>query len=381
MISAGLGRYGPFVLHDGTYANLESIEDVFSIGLNRAVSVIAEKVSKGRGARNGGTPAALKELGEHPDGGKITVRDGKYGPYVNHEKINATLPKGKDPMSVTLEDAVALIAEKAAKGGGGRKPFRKDGRRQDAALQRRSRLPKRLPRRKRPEALARRISGTGSSRAGKTAGPAKGAPKGDFRPTREDILKYIHENPDRSGKREIAKAFSLKGDDRIWLKDMLRDLQDEGLLNRERKRLTRAGSLPHVSVLEVYSRDADGGLLARPSEWNERFGEPPIVSLRPSRSGPAPGIGDRVLAKTFPSDEAEGPAYTGRVMKVFEKRAEAVLGVLRQADDGTFRIEPVERRQPEMTVSRATISTAPKRAIWSRSSRRRPAATACRADG
>ena len=125
MISAGLGRYGPFVLHDGTYANIESIEDVFSIGLNRAVSVLAEKVSKGRGARNGGTPAALKELGEHPDGGKITVRDGKYGPYVNHEKINATLPKGKDPMSVTLEDAVALIAEKAAKGGGGKRPIRK----------------------------------------------------------------------------------------------------------------------------------------------------------------------------------------------------------------------------------------------------------------
>jgi DNA topoisomerase-1 len=125
MISAGLGRYGPFVLHDGTYANLESIEDVFSIGLNRAVSVIAEKVLKGRGARNGGTPAALKELGDHPDGGKITVRDGKYGPYVNHEKVNATLPKGKDPMSVTLEDAMALIAEKAAKGGGGKKPFRR----------------------------------------------------------------------------------------------------------------------------------------------------------------------------------------------------------------------------------------------------------------
>jgi DNA topoisomerase-1 len=80
---------------------------------------------KGRGARNGGTPAALKELGEHPDGGKITVRDGKYGPYVNHEKINATLPKGKDPMSVTLEDAMALIAEKAAKGGGGKKSFRR----------------------------------------------------------------------------------------------------------------------------------------------------------------------------------------------------------------------------------------------------------------
>ncbi|RWK40037.1 type I DNA topoisomerase [Mesorhizobium sp.] len=127
MISAGLGRYGPFVLHDGTYANLDNIEDVFSIGLNRAVSVIAEKQLKGPSGRNGGTAAALKELGEHPaGGGKIVVRDGKYGPYVNFGKVNATLPKGKDPQSVTIEDAVALIAEKEAKGGnGGRKPFRK----------------------------------------------------------------------------------------------------------------------------------------------------------------------------------------------------------------------------------------------------------------
>ncbi len=124
MISAGLGRYGPFVLHDGTYANVESIEDVFSIGLNRAVTVLAEKQAKGRGAR-GGTPAALKELGEHPDGGgKITVRDGRYGPYVNFGKINATLPKGKDPQTVTVEEALALISEKEAKGGG-KKPARK----------------------------------------------------------------------------------------------------------------------------------------------------------------------------------------------------------------------------------------------------------------
>lgn len=125
MISAGLGRYGPFVLHDGTYANVDSIEDVFSIGLNRAVTVIAEKQLKGKGGRNGGTAAALKELGDHPDGGgKIVVRDGKYGPYVNYGKVNATLPKGKDPQSVTVEDAVALIAEKEAKGGG-KNPFRK----------------------------------------------------------------------------------------------------------------------------------------------------------------------------------------------------------------------------------------------------------------
>jgi DNA topoisomerase-1 len=117
MISTGLGRYGPFVLHDGTYANLESIEDVFSIGLNRAVSVLADKQSKAGAGRGRTAAASLKELGDHPDGGAITVRDGRYGPYVNWGKVNATLPKGKDPQSVTVEEALVLIAERAAKGG------------------------------------------------------------------------------------------------------------------------------------------------------------------------------------------------------------------------------------------------------------------------
>ncbi|MCB1383030.1 MAG: type I DNA topoisomerase [Notoacmeibacter sp.] len=124
MISAGLGRYGPFVLHDGTYANVESIEDVFSIGINRAVSVLAEKAAKG--GRGRGTAAALKELGDHPDGGgKVTVHDGRYGPYVKFGKVNATLPKGKDPQAITLEEAVALVAEKAGKSGGAKKPAAK----------------------------------------------------------------------------------------------------------------------------------------------------------------------------------------------------------------------------------------------------------------
>ncbi|MBN9028382.1 MAG: type I DNA topoisomerase [Rhizobiales bacterium] len=113
MISTGLGRYGPFVLHDGTYANLEGVDEVFTIGLNRAVSVLADKQTKGAGGRGRAAPAALKTLGDHPDGGPITVRDGRYGPYVNWGKVNATLPKGKTPEDVTLEEALALIADKA----------------------------------------------------------------------------------------------------------------------------------------------------------------------------------------------------------------------------------------------------------------------------
>jgi len=113
MITASIGRYGPYVSHDGTFANLESADEVFSVGINRAVAALADKQSKGPG-RGRAAPAALATLGDHPDGGAITVRDGRYGPYVNWGKVNATLPKGKDPASVTFEEALALITEKAA---------------------------------------------------------------------------------------------------------------------------------------------------------------------------------------------------------------------------------------------------------------------------
>ncbi len=200
--------------------------------------------------------------------------------------------------------------------------------------------------------MARRISagrsGGKSSRGSASAEIA--AP--DFRPSREDILRYISENPGASGKRELARAFNLKGGDRIWLKDMLRQLADEGLIEKRGKRLGRPGFLPHVVVLDIFSRDAGGLLLARPAEQHsEGDGPPPLVQLRPSRGGgPAPGVGDRVLARVSPSEDETGPAYTGRVMKLIEKKRATVLGVFRRLQDGTFRIEPVERTQPELVV-------------------------------
>ncbi len=125
-ISAGIGRYGPFVLHDGTYANLENVEEVFTIGINRAVAVLAEKKSRGAGSR--AAASTLKDLGEHPEvGGRITVKNGRYGPYVNHGKINATLPKGMEPEGVTLETALQLIAAKSAKAGSPRRKSTKAG--------------------------------------------------------------------------------------------------------------------------------------------------------------------------------------------------------------------------------------------------------------
>jgi DNA topoisomerase-1 len=115
MIEAGLGRYGPFVKHGRTYANLKEVDDVFNIGMNRAVEELAKKASRGS-ARTASTP--LKELGEHPtDGGPVNVMDGRYGAYVKFGKINATLPKDVKPEDVTIDMAIQLIAEKAAKGG------------------------------------------------------------------------------------------------------------------------------------------------------------------------------------------------------------------------------------------------------------------------
>ncbi|ERL47238.1 Glutamyl-tRNA amidotransferase subunit A Glu-ADT subunit A protein [Candidatus Micropelagos thuwalensis] len=121
-ITADLGRYGPYLKHGKQSASLETIDEIFEIGVNRAVTVIAEKKSKApaRGS------SVIKELGEHPDDGKpVNIMNGRYGPYVKHNKINATIPKDEDPDSVTLERALELIAARAAKAGAGKKKAKK----------------------------------------------------------------------------------------------------------------------------------------------------------------------------------------------------------------------------------------------------------------
>ena len=123
MITSNFGRFGPYVMHQlpddakPTYANLKDPNDVFELGMNRAVELLAEKrANPGRGRSAAAKP--LKELGEHPEsGGAINVMEGRYGPYVKWEKVNATIPKDVEAADVTIEQAVEWIAEKAAKGG------------------------------------------------------------------------------------------------------------------------------------------------------------------------------------------------------------------------------------------------------------------------
>ncbi|HZR62298.1 MAG TPA: type I DNA topoisomerase [Xanthobacteraceae bacterium] len=115
-IRAGIGRFGPYVQHVKTYANLESADDVFTIGLNRAVTLIAEKVARGpRSRRFGADPG--RPLGDHPSkGGPVVAKNGRYGPYVSHAGVNATLPADKTPETVTLDEAVALLDARAERG-------------------------------------------------------------------------------------------------------------------------------------------------------------------------------------------------------------------------------------------------------------------------
>ncbi|MFO1101796.1 MAG: type I DNA topoisomerase [Methylocystis sp.] len=122
-IVAGIGRFGPYVQHGKTYANIGRDDDVLAIGANRAIDLIVQKESGTGGSRFSRGPAEpARALGDHPDGGSVSVKSGRFGPYVNWGKVNATIPKGEDPAALTLEAALALLAAKAAGGGaaGGR---------------------------------------------------------------------------------------------------------------------------------------------------------------------------------------------------------------------------------------------------------------------
>ncbi len=198
--------------------------------------------------------------------------------------------------------------------------------------------------------MARRIpsSGVNVTKAGpKTS--ASGKRRGDL-PEREALLYYLRENPGDTSKRDIAKAFGIKGDDRVILKAMIRELKGEGALKKQGKTLIVPGGLPPVLAMDIFTRDKDGSLVARPLDWDEGQGKAPTVTIKTARnaSGPVPGVGDRVLVRLFGHDDEAG--YTGRVVKKLDKNKGLVLGIFRELANGELRIDPVERRQPELII-------------------------------
>jgi ribonuclease R len=165
-------------------------------------------------------------------------------------------------------------------------------------------------------------------------------------PSREELAAFIRERSGKVGAREIARAFGAKNADRAALNRMLRELADEGQIDRRRKRLHHPGTLPPVVLADVTGRDADGELLARPTEWDEAaHGAPPtirIVMPRRPRPGEVAGVGDRALLRIEKSGDDE---TTARVIKLLDRAKHRVLGIFRGLPGGGGRLVPVDKKQ------------------------------------
>ena len=177
------------------------------------------------------------------------------------------------------------------------------------------------------------------------------------------MLAFIGKEAGNVGTREIARAFGLKNADHAALKTMLRDLADEGRIEKRRKKLHHAGSLPSVVLADITGRDADGELIGVPAEWDtEAHGDPPKIRLHvPRRARPAevPGVGDKALVRIEKSTDGDGADYRGRAIKVLDRAKHRVLGVFRRSGDGG-RLVPVDKKSlgRELSIAASAVNGA-----------------------
>ncbi|MEZ0170465.1 ribonuclease R [Microvirga sp. TS319] len=174
-------------------------------------------------------------------------------------------------------------------------------------------------------------------------------------PSREDLVAFIAKTPGKVGKREIAQAFNIKGGDRIWLKQMLKDLEVEGVVDRRGKRVHKAGQLPPMVMADIVKRDRDGELIAVPTEWDEEeHGAVPTILIMPPRKQkpgmPVAGVGDRALLRVDPLKPGDIHRYAGRVTKILAKKQAQVLGIFRSLPEGGGRLIPVEKKSREQEL-------------------------------
>jgi ribonuclease R len=173
-------------------------------------------------------------------------------------------------------------------------------------------------------------------------------------PSREELLAFIRERAGKVGAREIARAFGAKNADRAALNRMLRELADGGHIERRRKRLHHAGTLPAVVLADITGRDRDGELLARPTEWDENaHGAPPVIRIavpRRPRPGEIAGVGDRALLRIDRTNEEE---TTARVIKLIARAKHRMLGIFRSLPGGGARLVPIDKKQlgRELTIA------------------------------
>ncbi len=166
-------------------------------------------------------------------------------------------------------------------------------------------------------------------------------------PSKAEILAWISEHPTKAAKRDIAKAFGIKGAARIDLKRLLKELEEEGKLTKRRSSYRDAEELPPVAVLEIVGADADGDLFARPLEWKGEGAEPRILMMLRS-SDPALGAGDRILGR-LTADQTEEHSHTGRMIRRIGTNPQRILGVFRQASEGG-RVLPIDKGSDKQWV-------------------------------
>ncbi|WP_283776539.1 ribonuclease R [Stappia sp. WLB 29] len=180
-------------------------------------------------------------------------------------------------------------------------------------------------------------------------------------PSRDEIMAFLADNPGMAGKREIARHFGITGGARIYLKRLLREMADDGLLEKRQKRLSRPGDLPPVLVVLVTGRDSDGELLAEPASWDEdEHGTAPRILVLPDPRKSdmrAPGLGDRLLVRLTGDPAGEEATRAGRIIKLLDRQASSVLGILRQARGRTF-LEPIDRKQKELEIDTSDLKGA-----------------------
>ena len=173
-------------------------------------------------------------------------------------------------------------------------------------------------------------------------------------PSREDILAFIANYQGRAGKREIAREFGIKGAAKIDLKRLLKEMASDGLIGKSSRKLSLPGELPKIGVLIVSGRDEDGDLIAIPLDWDEDAQGPlPLIYVTtPKRNRgksreSAPGVGERILARTDRANETTNdgrPIYQARVIKRISKSKEQTLGIFRKSRDGDMYVEQVEKK-------------------------------------
>ena len=175
-------------------------------------------------------------------------------------------------------------------------------------------------------------------------GKAKAA-SANFLPTRDQVLEFIAGYQGTPGKREIARAFRIQGPQRVALKGLLRQMEEEGLLEKaSNKKFTRAGELPPVGVIDVVDSDADGELLARPANWSAETDPPTIVLAPAGHKDPGSfGVGDRVLARL--NKATEDFDYEAQVIKKLGDGAKTVIGILREGPGKHWTLEPTDKRE------------------------------------